>query len=279
MYPIGLEPDGSGNGTTPEGLQRGIDAMFLQPGIMKGCGITLRPTMSYQVGQGAVVAQYSAGRMLIVPIQTTNVTTVAAPSSGSRVDYIYIDLTGAVGVKQSSATVPAGAVVVAEVTVPANITATTSATISARGRIAVPPTVARGPLDEWVEPAAEGATVNVNNIIVKDFVIPPQAVARRLQVTIRQCMYASAGNRGMMRYRLEVGGTSIGDLELLYHDGWQAAIDQHELIIPASGSNTTLRVRRWRSAGATTVYHFGGSRSSMLGGRITVTDIGAAGAV
>lgn len=126
-YGVGLAPDGSGNGTTPADLQRWIWSLYrVSTGqIARGLEVTGRSNMSYAVAPGVVIIPTGTAMAVAVPVDAVNVNTPAAPSSGSRTDYIYVGQDGAVMVGTSQ---PANTALLDKRTVPANITATTATT-------------------------------------------------------------------------------------------------------------------------------------------------------
>lgn len=126
-YPIGLAPDGSGNGTKPVDMQRWIWSLYRvdTAQIARGLEVSGRSNMTYAFNSGVIIIPTGAQRAIAVPVDGGTVPTAAAPSSGTRTDYIYVGQDGAVKVGTSQ---PEDTALLDKRTVPAGITATTATT-------------------------------------------------------------------------------------------------------------------------------------------------------
>lgn len=126
-YAVGLAPDSQGNGTTPADLRRWIWSLYRvdTAQIARGLAVTGRSDMQYAVAAGVVIVPTGAQEAVAVPVSSVTVSTPAAPSSGTRTDYIYVGQDGVVYVGTSQ---PANTALLDKRTVPANITATTATT-------------------------------------------------------------------------------------------------------------------------------------------------------
>lgn len=154
-YPVGLAPNGAGDGTEPEDVQRWIWSLYRSenPGIARGLTVTGRSDMRYNISSGVVILPNGDQQAIAVPVSAVNVSTLPAPSSGSRTDYIYVGADGAVGVGTSQ---PANTALIDKRTVPAGITATT-ATVSQLGNRNFAPLYgsSMGQLMYWKHSAAD----------------------------------------------------------------------------------------------------------------------------
>lgn len=126
-YAIGLAPDSAGNGTGPVDMQRWIWSLYRSDSaqIARGGEVSGRSNMSYQVNPAVVIVPTGSQRAVAVPVDGGTVATAAAPSSGTRTDYIYVGQDGAVKVGASQ---PGNTALLDKRSVPAGITATTATT-------------------------------------------------------------------------------------------------------------------------------------------------------
>src|SRR5690606_31453125 len=140
-YPLGKAPLADGTGTTPSDLQRIIGSQYMNSGLLPNGGLTVSGTsgMAYAVTAGTVFmwTSFSSKLGMLVPVEGTTVQTTPAPATGSRTDTISAEGGGAVRVAIGSTNIPSG-VAIAKFTVPAWITAATSATQSIDRNFAIP---------------------------------------------------------------------------------------------------------------------------------------------
>lgn len=136
-YAFGLAPDSNGNGTTPDDLQQVLWGLYKagKPAIVAGLDVKGRSDMSYAVGAGVAAVPTSTTQVILVPVAAVNVATPAAPSSGTRTDYICVGQSGAVTVSTSQ---PANTALLDKRTVPAGTTATTATTSTLGNRLFAP---------------------------------------------------------------------------------------------------------------------------------------------
>lgn len=188
-YPLGKAPLADGTGTTPADLQRIIGAQYMNSGLLPNGGLTVTGTsgMAYAVTAGAVFMWTSSVAKLgmLVPVEGTTVQTNPAPSTGSRTDTVYVDGDGAVRVAIGSSNIPSG-VAIAKFTVPAGITATTSATQSIDRNFAIPAGASLGRLAQWRDPG--GSVVGASEVtrFTGRFHLPSDRIIRAdMTTTIR----------------------------------------------------------------------------------------------
>ena len=131
---FGVGPDQNGNSTMPEDIQAIISAEYIWAGIITGCDVKGTSGMNYQVVAGAVVIKLDDFHKIKVPVLAQTVPTAAAPATGSRTDIIYVkqnfpstDGNNAV-VVGVGASVPANAVEIGRMVIPAGATSTNQGT-------------------------------------------------------------------------------------------------------------------------------------------------------
>ena len=152
-WPYGKAPAADGTGTTPLNMQRIIGANWHTSGIKPTGGVTVEGTssMAYRVEPGAVVLKTAAGLGLEYAIEGQTVNTPPAPSTGSRLDRVYMDRDGNIGVTHGDA--PGGGITLGVFNVPAGITATTDAAQSVDRNFAIPAGASLGRLYAFHDPA------------------------------------------------------------------------------------------------------------------------------
>lgn len=140
-------------GTTSAEMQRIIGAQFSTSGILPSGGVSVKGTarMSYLVTPGAVVLKDVSGKGLLYAVEQTEVFTDPSPSTGYRTDRIVMDRDGGIYVTQGAA--PGGGITLGLFTVPAGITATTSAQQSVDRNYAIPAGASLGLLHQFHDPA------------------------------------------------------------------------------------------------------------------------------
>lgn len=269
-YPYGIAPDGSGNGLTPAGLQTITAAEYGNVGgRISGCKITKKSTMAYDVGAGAVVVMTGSNLAVKVPVEAVTVSTIPAPSTGSRTDYIVVSTMGAVSVVQAK---PASGTIIAEFNVPAGITGTTGASQVADSRFAMPIGTPMGPLvPRWSDPAGQGALADPAERTIYQTVLPLLPTDRWVEVRLTQAIYANAGKRGSMRYTCtctNVAGPLPQPTELAFDEYWAPKQFVWGFWLLATATPATLTIARKQAAGDSG-YHF-------AGGTIDVLDRGGA---
>ncbi len=89
---FGVDPTVVNNvvtGTTSQDIRKVIEGMFANQGILRGCKVTTRSDLKYNVSLGAVVCEVSEGESILVPVYASTPATTP-PTSGSRTDYIIV---------------------------------------------------------------------------------------------------------------------------------------------------------------------------------------------
>lgn len=89
---FGIDPYYSGStlkGTTSRDIRKVVDGMYTNQGILRGCTVTTTNTLTYNIGEGALVKEMSGGESVLVPVYAGSVSTTP-PTSGTRQDYICV---------------------------------------------------------------------------------------------------------------------------------------------------------------------------------------------
>lgn len=256
-YPFGLAPDAGGNGTTPAGLQRIIAAEYgATGGRIRGCAVSRKSTMAYDVAAGAVVVMTGTDLAVVVPVDPVTVTTPAAPASGSRRDYVVVSSAGLVSVVQAP---PASGTVIAEFVVPAGITGTTGASQVTDSRFAMPTGVPLGPLvPRWTDPASTGTAANAVLFTLYQQTMPLVPTDRWVELTITQALACGAGQRGSMRYIPTVTnmtGIPPASAELSYSEYYEPKQFTWGFWLLAGPNPSVITIQRQKAAGVD-AFHF-----------------------
>lgn len=86
--------DGTGkvtSGTSAWDVRRVWGGLIATPGIISGAVVSTSTTgMQYSITDGVVAIKPTANEIIPVPVFGTTLTTLPAPSSGTRTDYIYV---------------------------------------------------------------------------------------------------------------------------------------------------------------------------------------------
>ncbi len=271
-YPFGLAPDAEGDGTTPEGLQRVIWSLYRAqaPLIVRGCEVTGTSSMKWAVAAGVVYIPTGDARAVLVPVDATTVPTSPAPSTGSRTDFLYVGVDGAVRV---GASVPAGSALIGKRTVPAGITATTAAPASVLDRgYAMLFGASMGRLLRWVDSTAYRGVLSSS--------------------TTAQVVYS--GNISLPTDRLldfRLSQTAASDAKSSFV--WEIWLDSTlffapEMVVDTIGDTKTYTASEWVLEGTHTIsvkrrlavnggkpiIHVGGGTERRPGNRFEVVDIG-----
>ncbi|WP_193118360.1 hypothetical protein [Brachybacterium tyrofermentans] len=192
-YPWPKAPLADGTGTTSTDMQRIIGSQYMSSGVLPNGGLTVEGTsgMAYKVNSGACFmwTSYASRLGMLVPVDATTVNTVAAPSTGSRIDTVYVDGDGAVRVVQGTA-IPSG-VAIARFTVPAGITATTAAQQSIDRNFAIATGGTLGRLAQWNNSSVGNVGGNETVRNVSRFFLPSDRLLRLDMTTTLKSTVAS----------------------------------------------------------------------------------------
>lgn len=256
-YPWPLAPLEDGTGTTSADLQRIVGAQYMNAGVLPNGGLTVSGTseMAYKVEKGAAFmwTSYASRLGMLVPVDATTVQTAPAPSTGTRTDTIYVDGRGGVHVTQSNR-IPEG-VAIAKFTVPAGITATSSAQMSIDRKFAIATGASLGRLAAWEAPSGVQITGDYKTQYSTRFVVPSDRLVRvDLTVTAR-----SAGGDGRCYMGVSLDDTDFRRAVYLHttpnwatsSGAWSAVLEEgvHDLTVWTGKDSGSTAVT---AAGATT---------------------------
>lgn len=251
-------------GTTPQDMQRIIGAQYMTSGILPNGGLTVEGTssMAYKVHGGAAFMWTSSTARLgmLVPVEGTTVNTVPAPSTGTRVDTIYVDGTGAVRVTQD-AQIPGG-VAIARFTVPAGITATTAALQSIDRDYAIPTGASMGRLARWVDPGGGAAGMGETVRHTERFFLPSDRLLRfDLTTTLRSAAAAAPGEMYIEVELQNKNGSWRRRMDVVYGKEWDTR-SANWSVGTRDGANTII-VRTKGTGGGTWQFSSGASVTEM----------------
>lgn len=260
-------------GTSPVDMQRIIGAQYMSSGILPNGGLSVEGTssMAYKVNPGACFmwTSSSARTGMLVPVEATTVNTVAAPSTGSRVDTVYVDGEGAVRVVQGTS-IPGG-VAIARFTVPAGITATTAAQQSLDRHFAIPTGASLGLLHRFHDPA-NGIAGNTAPMTLGSgrFTLPSD---RMVRFDLTHCIGGESGEATVMRWRVYIDG--ILETAFTTRAEWTLPQVNHFSFSKSlsEGAHQVHYVQD-RYYGARFIHHKGGA-DAWPGNRFEVWDAGA----
>ena len=271
MYPLGLAPDGSGNGTTPEGLQQILSCRYSQPGVIAGIAITASATlMQISVGAGAAAVQLASGLLVEVPVSPINLSLAAAPASGSRTDIVVV--AGATGQLSIVSAVPAGSQEVGRVVVPAGATKGTDCTVSTDRIWALIQGASQGVVASWTETTAANTQIPVAKQTLTTLRLAPQPSQRLIECLLQSCL-ATASGAGSVMYEVLLDGVVSAVFELVHSKYREPKHVHHKLTLAANAAHTVALTRvPWSD---TRPYVFGGAQDGTTYPRtlLQVTDI------
>ena len=140
--------------TTPTDLQKIVAAQFEAPGMLGDIEVNGTSRMEYEV-KGGVVMLWKAGSSgklgLLIPVPETTVSTPDAPSTGSRLESIYVTPEGEVG-RVTGTTIPAGGITLRRFNIKAGTTSTDGAEVVMDRNYAIPYGASMGMLYSYHDP-------------------------------------------------------------------------------------------------------------------------------
>lgn len=281
--PFGLGPHADGSGTTPLDMQRIIGAQYHTTGILPSGGLNVTGTssMQYKVEAGALFMYTSsaAKRGILVPVEETMINTDPAPATGSRIDLIYVD--GAGAVRLANADTPPSGVAIAKFTVPAGITATTSAQQSIDRNFAIPAGSSLGRLHHFHDPA-NGTWGNISPIRLGNgrFYLPSD---RLVKFELTWCSSAEPAGTdqttsGVARWFVYVNSTNGANQSFArnwHYQGVHPTTHHQSVTLSLREGVHEVYYIQERMHGARFRHHMGGP-DGWLGNRFEVWDAGVA---
>lgn len=278
-YPWPKTARADGTGTSSADLQRIIGAQYVSTGVLPNGGLTVEGTssMAYKVNAGACFmwVSYDARLGMLVPVDTVTVNTLPAPSTGSRIDTVFVDGDGAVRVVSGS-DIPSG-VAIARFTVPAGITATTSAQQSIDRNFAIATGASLGQLYKFHDPATNGTIGNVAAIGLGygRFNLPSDRLVRFDMthcISVEQNTDPSTGEATVMRWRVYID--NVLELAFTTRAEWDNPQTNFMSFSKALAEGPhTVHYQQDRLKGARFVHHKGTS-AGYAGNRFEIWDAG-----
>lgn len=283
MGALGKAPDQSGNGLTPLDHRHLIWADWHNFGLVSGGEVEGTASMAYKVLPGKVVMRTSlANREAIeVPVPAVTVPTIAAPTTGSRTDWVLLDEDGQVHVQQSN--VPTMYPLSVR-TVPAGITATTATTQEADRVHAISVNGSLGELGRWDESLGHRVKIPDARQTLRSgrFVLPSdRRVGFHLRHSACENGYTdpiwstmSGDLTGATLYTLRVDGDVRAKLTFYHGKFWESRVDEIDFELLAGAHDWSLQRERWISEG-TSAMTLGGGTSDIPPSHMRVVDQGA----
>lgn len=284
MGALGKAPDASGNGLTPLEHRRLIWSTYHTFGLV-GAGAEVEGTsgMSYRVRPGKVALETSrANREAVeVPVPDVTVPTIAAPSTGTRTDYVLLDSDGQVHVKQAN---DSSMFPLSVRTVPAGITATTATTAREDRHYAVPVAGSLGVIDRWDESLGHRVKIPDARQTLKSgrFVLPAD---RRMMFDFRHSACENGYNdpiwstmsgdlTGAILYTLSIDGEVVAKLTFYHGKFWESRTDEVDFWLTAGAHTWTLERERWIAQG-TSAMALGSGSSDIVPSYCKIVDQGS----
>lgn len=265
-YGIGLAPNANGTGSEPEDLQRWIWSLYRADSgtIARGLEVTPTSTMSYAVAAGVAIIPVATARAIAVPVDAVTVPTSAAPSSGTRTDYIYVGADGAVKVGGTQA---ANTALLDKRTVSAGTTATTATTSQLGNRKYAPLFGSTmGMIARWEDPLATGAKVPNARTKVGSLTFTLDSDRRLdmgLQVSYDQEINANTGTDSWkvasFQWEIFMDGQRVRWTELAVHSWPEVKQDRLTFTVNA-GTHTIEIYRERRLMSGGDIYYANGSK-------------------
>lgn len=236
-------------GTSSLDMQRILGAQYMSSGILPNGGLTVRGTssMAYAVDAGAAFmwSNYATRRGMLVGAESTTVVTNPAPATGSRIDTIYLDGDGAVRVAIGSTSIPEG-VAIAQFTVPAGITATTSAQQDINRRFAIATGASLGRLGHWRDPGGGAVGPNEKLRYQKDFFLPSDRV---LRVDLTTTLHSVTSTPGVAELEIQfdggLGGASTRRMLAGHTPQWDTYTSVWSFVAAEGPHSITLKTRAY----------------------------------
>lgn len=282
MGSMGIAPDAQGNGLTDLEHRRIIWSQYRTFGIIQGAEVEGTAGMAYRVRPGAVAYETSASNReaIIMPVPSVpSVPTIAAPASGSRTDYVWVDQQGQVFVTQSSS--GSGRFLLSQRTVTAGTTATTSTTASRDRDFAVPLAGSLGVIDRWDDDGTHLSAIPTGKQRVKSgrFVLPSD---RRMIFDVRHSATSIGHTNPIVT---PVNGTPTGaylytitidnvvyKLTFYHARMWETKVDSVDFWATAGSHNWSIDREVWFGAGG---LRLGNGSSDIPPTSIKIVDRGA----
>lgn len=233
-WPFGKPYDGQG--TTLTELSRILGARWATKGVIGGCECFRQSTAYYRYDAGAVVVDAGEGRRWEVAVEAGEVQCLPAPASGTRIDYVFVDVDGAVRVTSDRAAIGGGALLQGY-RVPAGATRTLQHELLMDYEFALPRSAATGDLVSWSDPWASGTDIWMDDQWHTRFetTLGAPVTDRSLEVEITQCMafWGDKTSTGSCAHRILLDGAEYMRGSLPISFGWNVMQMRIPFTMPA----------------------------------------------
>lgn len=288
-YPFGKAPQQTGTtptpaempvyqGTTSADMQRIIGAQYMTSGVLPNGGLTVKGSskMEYVVSPGACFMWINSADKLgmLVPVDGITVPTDPAPSTGSRVDVVYVDGNGNVRVNIGYQPGHSSGVIIAKFTVPAGITGTNNAQLSVDRDFAIPVGASMGRLHAFHDPASDGVIGNVSPMTLGQgrFFLPSDRIVR---FDLTHCMGSTMEanqTASIIRWRIYVDNAQLGSFVTRAEWDWPQTQFTSISTVLSEGAHTVHYTQDLQ--GGARFVHRKGTAAGYLGNRFEVWDAG-----
>lgn len=280
---LGVQPDSNGNGVTPEVHRQIIAAQWHNTGIIDGLGVSGRSDLRYNVAAGVAVCSKgdADGKTLAYWPGGQTAASETGDASNPRIDLVWItahnpkagdaDNSVVVGVTQGTPAanpvapkLPAGCTLLRSMRVPANATATSSATPVDSINYAIPYGASLGLL-------AYDDQSKINGVVNDGGKLVPHLLNRRtitlptdrlVELDWSGCVsdgYTGQGNNWIsLMHWFKVDGNDIpyAAVELHVQFTWEQFQHRHVMTL-AAGTHTIESWYEWRNGNWEVNWHYG----------------------
>lgn len=261
-------------GTSPEVMQQCIDAMYYNARsnpVVKGGHASGRGDLKYAFAGGVGIIRTGAGAMMVT--WPAGVTELVTQPSVDRVDVIYVDDSGQVGVSPEGQVTESAVCILDKMRLPAGSTATSRASRAVNRRYALPYGSSLGWLLGYGEIQPGVAVPTSAQMYQGKFWVPTD---RWVDIHVDHAIFHRGGPTeiGYVRYEIHLDGSLIHTFELPYHAGYLPEYFTMKRLHVSEGEHTLL-VRRINRVGPD-AWFFGGGSEKLAGGFVGVEDKGVA---
>lgn len=282
---LGVQPDSNGNGVTPEVHRQIIAAQWHNAGIIDGLGVTGRGDLRYNVAAGVAVCSKGTadGKTLAYWPGGQTSAVSAGDASNPRIDLVWItahnpkvgdaDNSVVVGVTQGTPAanpvaprLPAGCTLLRSMRVPANATATSSATAVDTVNYAIPYGASLGLLayddQSKINQVMNDGGKQVPHLLNRRTITLP--TDRLVELDWSGCVSDGKINEATdwisLMHWFKVDGKDIpyAAVELHVQRTWEQFHHNHIMTL-AAGTHTIESWYEWRNGNWEVTWHYGGS--------------------
>ena len=277
------------SGTSSQDIRR-INGALYPAGIITGCKVTTSASdMTYTVAAGVVSIKTAADETVLAPVTQTTISTPAAPSTGERVDIVYVkqrfpsivaegDANIVVGV---ATTLPVNAVEIKKFTVKAGNANTNAAITTGEQIYSIPYSSSLGVLHYWQNKYQGPISVNLIREGHGKFTLPTD---RQIQFKYSACISANGASGFDNSKYCEWGYLpNLDGMDTILwttpglHQAWQTVYFERTINVPAGTHTVNIGSLRKSGPGTALQWHgLQGDGMGRIGAEFIVTDMGPA---